>query len=127
MIGTMNVTVGGEDYKIKADWAAGSLLYDRVGDPLTIMADFALTAIDANHSPEVTFDLITSIKILHCGMEAAGHNVSPNDLGNEFIGKKSNEVGGLAAKFISLFGPDIDMPELVGDVAREAGEDAPGK
>jgi hypothetical protein len=124
MLGKMTVAIGGKDYEIAATFRAGSLIHDRVGDPLTIMMDGAMSAINPDHKPEYSFDFVTSAKIIHAGLEASGHDLALDAIGDAFIGKRLTDLSGYAARFISLFGADDETVKAMDNVGREAGGDS---
>ena len=126
MIGTMNVTIGGEDYKIKADFKTGMAIASAVADPLAIMGDFALSNFDPNHEAEIKFNLVNSVKILHCALDCAGHGLTLNQVGDDFVGSRARQCVSDAMEFILLFGADQDVIDGVSDADREPGEE-PGK
>lgn len=126
MIGTMSVTICGESREIKADFKTGMAIADAVADPLSIMGDFAISQVDPDHEPEVKFNLVNSVKIIHCALNSAGHDFTLEQVGDDFVGSRAREAVESAMEFVLLFGADKEVIEGQGEVDRAPGEE-PGK
>jgi len=108
MIGEMKIEVNGKEHTIRADWRSGQLIAERVADPFTIMTEFAKAEFGdqtglVRYEPKIKFDLTSSVKIIHAGLEAAGHDLSLDDVGNGFIGEKLPDAINMAIEYIAMF------------------------
>ena len=114
MIGTIDVDILGKSYTLRADWRAGTLINARVADPVTILTEFskaqAMEELGLPYRNAFEFNMVSSMKIIHCAVEAIGSDLTVNEIGDYFMGEKMKDAIDIATRFILLFASEaVDL------------------
>lgn len=124
MIGEMEVKVGQETYKVRADWRTGQNIAERVADPFTIMMEQAkqehAESEGRSYRPTVEIGLTNAVRIIHAAIESAGARMSVDAVGDWFVNGRFDRAIQYAMGIIALFAEAADEID-------SASSGAPGK
>lgn len=113
----IEVTLGGKELRLAADFKASLEIAKKVGDPLTIMREAALeTALISRgipYDPKWRFTVENVLELIHIGTQRADQRISRDEIGELIFA-----AGFLAAKEVAsdylaiIVGP---RPEEIGE------------
>lgn len=103
---SLQITVDGREYMLRPSWRASVDIADQVCDPMTIGAEMTKVETFAergmNYRPDFQLGFVNSVQILGIAARANGHDLSDDQIGEEYSGGKMMDAVTHAATLIGL-------------------------